>query len=210
MLPAVESAETRRETNRKFRRDAVLTAAQRVFGEAGLEGATMRAIAQAAGYTAGAVYSYYPTKEAIYADILAHSLAALRQALATAMAGAGDAESRLRAVIRTFFDFYRRQPQDLELGLYLFQGMRPAGLGRDLDRQLNSKLIAAIQKIARAISEFGRLDAFAAHRETVAAVCHVFGVLLMANTGRLKIFDSDPDALIGHYLDGLVARLKRA
>jgi len=198
---------SRRETNRKFRRDAVLAAAQSVFSAAGLEGATIRAIAQAAGYTPGAVYSYYPTKEAIYADILAHSLTALRDKVTADSDRAGDGEPRLRAAIRAFYEFYRRQPQELELGLYLFHGMRPVGLGPELDRQLNSRLIAVLQKIAGAMAQFGGLDPLAAHRETVAAVCHVIGVLVMANTGRLKIFDSDPDTLIDHYLDGLIARL---
>jgi AcrR family transcriptional regulator len=210
MLAAVQPAESRREANRKFRRDAVLAAAQKVFSEAGLEGATIRAIAQAAGYTPGAVYSYYPTKEAIYADILAHSLGALRDAVVGRMDAAADGEPRLRAAIQAFFEFYRQHPQDLELGLYLFHGMRPAGLGRDLDRQLNSRLIAVMQKIASAVGQFGALDALAAHQETVGAICHVFGVLLMANTGRLKIFDSEPDGLIDHYLDGLIVRLRRA
>ena len=204
------ATETRRETNRKFRRDAVLAAAQSVFADAGLEGATIRAIAQAAGYTPGAVYSYYPTKEAIYADILAHSLGALRDSVAAGADGTADGEARLRAALRAFYDFYRRRPQELELGLYLFHGMRPVGLGPELDRQLNSRLIAVLQKIAGAMAQFGRLDPLAAHRETVAAVCHVIGVLVMANTGRLKIFDSDPDTLIDHYLDGLVARLRPA
>src|SRR3954452_380285 len=104
MLAAVQPAESRRETNRKFRRDAVLGAAQKVFSDAGLEGATIRAIAQAAGYTAGAVYSYFPTKEAIYADILAQSLAALREAVETAAREAPDDEARLHATIRAFYD----------------------------------------------------------------------------------------------------------
>jgi AcrR family transcriptional regulator len=210
MLAAAQPAESRREANRKFRRDAVLAAAQKVFSDTGLEGATIRAIAQAAGYTPGAVYSYYPTKEAIYADILAHSLATLRDAVVDGMDHAADGEPRLRAAIRAFFGFYRRHPQDLELSLYLFHGMRPAGLGRELDRQLNSRLIAVMQKIASAVAQFGGLDPLAAHRETVAAICHVLGVLLMANTGRLKILDSAPDVLIEHYLDGLAARLRSA
>jgi len=206
MVVAIES---RRETNRKFRRDAVLAAAQSVFGEAGLEGATIRAIAEAAGYTPGAVYSYYPSKEAIYADILAHSLSALRDRVTADIDRAVDREPRLRAAVRAFYGFYRGKPQELELGLYLFHGMRPVGLGPELDRQLNSRLIAVLQKIAGAMAQFGGLAPLAAHCETVAAVCHVIGVLVMANTGRLKIFDSDPDQLLDHYLDGLVARLAR-
>ena len=203
-------AETRREANRKFRRDAVLAAAQKVFGEAGLPGATVRAIAQAAGYTAGALYSYYPTKEAIYADLLARSLADLKEAVAAAVEAAGGGEAALRAAVRAFHAYYREHPRELELGLYLFHGVRPMGLGRDLDRQLNSRLIAVLQRVSAAIAQFGRLPPLVAHQETLAAICHVMGVLLMANTGRLKILDGDADALVEHYLDGLVARLNAA
>jgi AcrR family transcriptional regulator len=203
-------AEARREAAREFRRSAVLAAAQEVFARAGLEGATIRAIAQAAGYTPGAVYSYYPTKEAIYADILAHSLDALRSAIGAAAEGSGGDEARLRATVRALYAYYRRHPQELDLGLYLFHGLRPQGLGADLDRQLNSRLIAALQKIAGIMARWGRLDPLAAHRETIAAMCHVFGVLVMANTGRLKILDSDPDALVEHYLDALIDRLRRS
>ncbi len=209
MQAAVPSA-TRRETNRRFRRDAVLAAAQSVFAEAGLEGATIRAIAQAAGYTAGAVYSYYPTKEAIYAEILALSLGRLRTAIAEAAGAQTGAEAQTRAAVRALYDFYRRQPQDLDLGLYLFQGLQPRGLGTTLDHQLNSRLIAALQKIAGPIGRLGGLPPLAAHRETVAAICHVFGVLVLAQTGRLRILDSEPDVLIDHYLDGLVSRLYKA
>ena len=197
----------RRETNRKFRQDALLSAAKQVFAAQGLEGATIRAIAQEAGYTAGAVYSYYPTKEAIYAEILAHSLHELRDGIAAAMAAAESDEARLRAAIRAVYRFYRSRPQDLDLGLYVFQGLRPRGLGPELDRQLNSRLIVALQKIAGAIARVGRLTPLTAHQETVAAVCYLFGTLVLAGTGRLKILDSDPDALIDHYLDGLLARL---
>lgn len=198
---------SRRETNRKFRQDAVLAAAKQVFAAQGLEGATMRAIAQEAGYTAGAVYSYYPTKEAIYAEILAHSLHELRDGVAAAIAAEVSDEARLRAAVLAVYRFYRSRPQDLDLGLYVFQGLRPRGLDPDLDHQLNSRLIVALQKIAGAVARVGRLTPLAAHRETVAAVCYLFGVLVLAGTGRLRILDSDPEILIDHYLDGLVTRL---
>jgi AcrR family transcriptional regulator len=204
------TAETRRGAVRDFKRAGILAAATDVFARAGLEGATIRAIAQAAGYTAGAVYAYFPTKEAIYADILAQSLAALREAMETAYRDAPDDEARVRATIRAFYEFYRERPQELELGFYLFQGMRPRGLSREMDRALNSKLIAVLMRIRAAILRLGALRPLAAHRETVAAMCHISGVLLMARTGRLKTLDSDADMLIEHYVAGLVARLKSA
>ena len=201
-------AGTRRGALRDFKRAGILAAATEVFARAGLEGATIRAIAQAAGYTAGAVYAYFPTKEAIYADILAQSLAALREAMETAYRDAPDDEARVRVTIRAFYDFYRERPQELELGFYLFQGMRPRGLSRQMDRALNSKLIAVLMRIRAAILRLGALRPLAAHRETVAAMCHISGVLLMGRTGRLKTLDSDADMLIEHDVAGLVARLK--
>lgn len=202
------SADQRRNAVRDFKRAGILAAATDVFTKAGLEGATIRAIAQAAGYTAGAVYAYFPTKEAIYAAILAQSLSALRETVDGAARAAPDDEARVRATIRAFYDFYRERPQELELGFYLFQGMRPRGLSRDIDRALNSKLIAVLMRIRAAIMKLGGLRPLAAHCETVAAMCHISGVLLMARTGRLKTLDSDADLLIEHYITGLVARLK--
>jgi AcrR family transcriptional regulator len=201
-------ADLRRGAVRDFKRAGILAAATEVFAKAGLEGATIRAIAQAAGYTAGAVYSYFPTKEAIYADILSQSLATLRETIDAAWRGAPDDEARVRATIRGFYDYYRERPQELELGFYLFQGMKPRGLSREMDRALNSKLIAVLMRIRAAIVGLGSLRPLAAHRETVAAMCHISGVLLMARTGRLKTLDSDAELLIEHYIAGLVARLK--
>ncbi len=118
--------------------------------------------------------------------------------------------AELRGTIRTFFDYYRDRPQELELGFYLFQGLHPRGLSRDFDRALNSKLIAVLMRVRGAVMRFGRMCPLAAHRETVAAMCHICGVLLMAQTGRLKTLDSDPAMLIEHYIEGLVARIKPA
>ena len=202
------AADQRRGAVRDFKRAGILAAATDVFTKAGLEGATIRAIAQAAGYTAGAVYSYFPTKEAIYADILAQSLTALRETIEAAAQRARDDEARVRATIRAFYEFYRARPQELELGFYLFQGMKPRGLSREIDRALNSKLIAVLMRIRAAIMKLGALRPLAGHRETVAAMCHISGVLLMARTGRLKTLDSDADMLIEHYVAGLIARLK--
>src|SRR5262249_22772427 len=155
----------RRESNKQLRQDAVLAAAQQVFSENGLEGATVRAIAQAAGYTAGAIYSYYPTKEAIYAALLERSLAALLDEIADAIAAAATEEGAVRAAVHAFHRFYRDRPQDLDLGLYVFHGLRPRGLGHALDRQLNSRLIVALQRIAGTVARAGRLTPLAAHRE---------------------------------------------
>jgi AcrR family transcriptional regulator len=51
-----------------------------------VEGASIRVIAKRAGYTAGAIYSYFDSKEAIYAALLRESLERLQQAVDAARA----------------------------------------------------------------------------------------------------------------------------
>jgi AcrR family transcriptional regulator len=201
------TAVSRREAVRDFKRGRILEAAKRVFHEKGLEGAAMRAIAAEAGYTAGALYSYFPAKEDIYAAILADSLTALARAIREAAAGAGDPAARAQAAARAFYDYYRAQPGELDLGFYLFQGIGPRGLTPALDRQLNGRLIAALNPIAEAVGALGSLDAAAAITETVAALCQIAGVLLLERSGRLKVFDQSGSAMVARYLDEMTRRL---
>lgn len=198
----------RREAVRDFKRQAILDAAQRVFADRGLEGASMRQIAAEAGYTAGALYSYYPAKEHIYADILGHSLAELREAIRATAEAAPDPRSRAHDAAFAFYAYYRAHPRELDLSFYLFQGIGRRGLTPELDRQLNGRLIAALRTIAQSIAQFARIDEAGANEETVALACHLCGVLLLERSGRLKVFDQDGAALVRRHLDQVVARLK--
>lgn len=204
----MSTALARRTASHEFRRAAVLDAAAEVFARAGLDGATMRAIAEAAGYSAAALYAYYPAKEAIYADLLAQSLDRVRRAVSDAIDGAISDEGRVRAGIAEFLSYYRTYPRELELGLYLFQGLGPHGLSPALDRDLNNRLIAILRRIADTIARFGRLDPLAAHGETVGVFAHLLGILVAERTGRLKTLDARADDLLARLLDGLVARLR--
>ena len=68
------------------KRELLLRAARDEFAEQGLEGATMRGIALRAGCTTGAIYPLFDSKEAIYAELLKQSLAALDAYVAEAVA----------------------------------------------------------------------------------------------------------------------------
>src|SRR5690606_31704542 len=88
------------------RRAHVLDAARRVFAERGVEGASIREIAREAGYTAGALYSYFDSKEAIYAALLAESLDRLQTEVQAARAPKGQAARTLAAKAQAWFGFY--------------------------------------------------------------------------------------------------------
>jgi AcrR family transcriptional regulator len=110
------------------RRALVLDAARSVFAEKGLEGAGIREIARRAGYTPGALYSYFDSKEAIYAALLSESLDRLHAEVAAARAPKGQPQRLLAERANAWFGFYSCNPRDLDLGFYLVQGLAPRGL----------------------------------------------------------------------------------
>src|SRR5262249_58162561 len=105
-----------------LKRRLILDAARKVFEEEGLDGASLRAIAAASGYTPAALYFHFDSKEAIYAEVLRGSLANLGEAVARAVARARTPAERLRAAAMAFFRYYADNPRDLDLGFYLFRG----------------------------------------------------------------------------------------
>lgn len=164
-----------------YKRSLIRDAARAVFAEKGIDGASMRAIAAAAGVTTGAIYVHYATKEELYAELLEESLDAL--------------DARLREaqvpMLEAFVGFYLDRPQDFELAFYLHgAGVRPSGLSPELDRQLNDRMRAVVDRIGGSLSDASDDDATARHRGT-AAVSHAFGLLLMARTRRLEILGED-------------------
>ena len=200
--------ERRRAVN-DYRREIILAAARRVFADQGLEGASLRAIAKAAGYTHGALYFYYASKEEIYGDLLAGSLDRLQAAVRAAAAGRVAPGERLLSASLAFFDYYRDSPGDLDLGFYLFRGMKPLGLTRELNADLNGRLQAALGEMERALGDLG-LPPEAAERETAALFGHAVGLLLLVHTGRMRLFRLDGRALMADYVDRLAARLTAA
>jgi AcrR family transcriptional regulator len=198
-------AERKRAVN-SHKRHIILDAAGRVFAAHGLEGASLRAIAKEAGYTPGALYFHYASKEEIYGDLLAESLDRLDAAVDAAVASGADAHTRLAAMWFAFFDYYRTNPEDLALGFYLFKGMRPLGLTAELNARLNAKLRAVLGRIKKQMREIGA-DPDAAERETAALFAHSTGLLLLVHTGRIKLFPFEARDLLQDAIDRLIERL---
>jgi AcrR family transcriptional regulator len=194
---------------RELKRSLILAAARKVFETEGLDGASLRAIAAEAGYTPAALYFHFDSKEAIYAEVLQASLVGLREAVDRAAAKPLDPAERLRATTTAFFRFYAENPRDLDLGFYLFRGgMKPRGLGRDRDEQLNAGLAAALRPIAKAALAMGATSE-EADLLTVDAFAHAAGLLLLAHTGRIRMFGASAPELMARYVDESIEKLER-
>ncbi len=188
------------------RRAHVLEAALRVFEEKGLEGANMRSIAREAGYTPGALYFYYASQEEIYADLLSHSLRRLHAA--TCEAGAeftNGTDPRALVVARAlaFYDYYATRPDELSLGFYLFRGIGPHGLTRELNERLNTELWRALAGLYDPLVALGR-SREEALAELTSAFGHCVGMLLLVHTGRIRMFRQDGRELFRAFVENSV------
>jgi len=190
-----------------LKRELILDAARKVFEADGLEGASLRAIAATAGYTPAALYFHFESKEAIYAEVLRGSLADLEQAVNRSVARTKTPVDRLRAAAMAFFRYYSDNPRDLDLGFYLFRGgMKPHGLGKERDDMLNAALESALRPIAEAALALG------ARREEARSLmadifAHAAGLLLLAHTGRIRMFGASALNLMERFVEGAILTL---
>ena len=96
------------------RREAILTAAKRVFAKKGFHATTVADIAKAARISYGSIYWYFDSKEALFHELMDAEERALRvhieQALARAVGdratGLDDGVAAFRAAVQATFEFF--------------------------------------------------------------------------------------------------------
>ncbi|MCW9035947.1 MAG: TetR/AcrR family transcriptional regulator [Rhodospirillales bacterium] len=193
----------RKDRLKAFKKETILQAAKEVFAAKGLSGASIRSIASACGYTPGAIYSYFESKEHIYAEILAGVLDNLYDEMAQAIE---HADVRGKAALVAIFKFYAARPDEYHLSYYLFEGMRRKGLTPELNSMLNDRLNRLADGLTNALDSLpSSNNSTAPSAIGISAMAHVSGVLLLHHTGRLKTFKQDGLSLVEHYYS-LLAR----
>lgn len=100
--PATARTE-RRERLRTARREAILSAARKVFAKHGFEGTTVADVAREAGVASGTVYLYYPSKLDIFAALNARLFQVIMEAMQQAPAPP-DVRGGTRARVHAIFE----------------------------------------------------------------------------------------------------------
>ncbi len=115
-------------------RDRILDAASKVFAAEGFAGATIDAIGQAAGFTKGAVYSNFESKDELFLALLDREFEQRGAQIATAL-GSGDAAAAASELSRSGLDAVRGHADYYVLFVeYWLRAVR--------DPQLRERLIA--------------------------------------------------------------------
>ncbi|MDH6196964.1 AcrR family transcriptional regulator [Mycobacterium frederiksbergense] len=133
-MSSVKPARTR--PTRDEVRNRILDAALTVFAAEGFAGATIDAIGQAAGFTKGAVYSNFESKDELFLALLDRQFESRGALLATAFdTGRGDTAATAEALSRSTLDSVHEQNEyHIVLIEYWLRAVR--------DPQLRERLVA--------------------------------------------------------------------
>jgi AcrR family transcriptional regulator len=141
----VSTSETlsRREKQQRTRK-ALLEAAARLFCERGLEGASVDEVAQAAGYTKGAFYANFKSKEELFLVMLDEQCASELERLDQALAGTQEPEEEARAAAA---DFIHNASTGEWPSLY-FQFVAYAAQNEEFRQELATRITAMRERLA--------------------------------------------------------------
>lgn len=92
------------------RREQIVEEAARLFAEAGYHGTAVGDICDALGVGKGVFYWYFPSKDALFTEVLQESLLSLRRAQQAAIADVADPVARIEAGIKASIEFFRHNP----------------------------------------------------------------------------------------------------
>jgi len=144
--PRRESADARRE--------ALISAAMTCIADLGLEGASVRAICEAAGVSTGLMNHYYAGKEALIADVYRRLADDLGEAVdARTDTGAATARRRLESYVAASFSPVNLDPQLLRVWLAFWSMTRRSGEIAEVHRATYAAYRARLEAMLAALAE---------------------------------------------------------
>lgn len=118
----------RRERRRERSREEIVEAARRVMLRDGIAATTLEAIAKEVGLTKAALYYYYPSKDALFFEIVFDTIEGEARALQDGVAKAKDGGDALRAIVRETVTSFRSRLDDFRLAFLHPQVAGPSGV----------------------------------------------------------------------------------
>lgn len=117
----------RRHREAAGRRKEILDAARRLFWQHGYAGTSIPKIAREAELAPGTIYLYFPSKEALYVELLLEGYEILHRRLATEAQNPAPPKEKAARLLDVFLGFARAYPEYYEIIFFLVQRERNGG-----------------------------------------------------------------------------------
>lgn len=177
-----------------------------LVSEQGLESLTVVRLAAELDYTAGALYRYFPSKEALLAQVQRHALSQihehLRDKLAALRPDVDDAATRavveLLAAARFYLDLVVELPQHLKLISRMLADPRPLLSDEEVGQTTAAPFLALIGEVSAlfdAAVAAGALDSGNSRDRTVVFWSSLQGIVQLDKMRRLSADLFDPQRL---------------
>jgi AcrR family transcriptional regulator len=141
-------------------RDLLLRAAERVFARVGYEGAQVEEIADAAGFSKGALYAHFKSKEALFLALYEGKTASFQASLRHALDSAPTRETKIETFRRFYIDLSKDKDWALlvlEVKLFMRRHREVRGRLRQIDARVGDGMEGALTRLfgssARAAGE---------------------------------------------------------
>jgi AcrR family transcriptional regulator len=187
----------------------ILETAEELLLRSGLDGVSLRAVAERIEYSPAAIYGYFPTKDDLLAALAAHGFRQLNDAL-TRVSELTDSSplARLREFYWRYYEFSKTHPAYYEL-MFLDSSYPQHRWDREALEFLRAATASADRLIAGFVDTGTTLSetSTAAVRRTLWAAVH--GAAAIALRKRLPA-DTDCDQLAADTLDAVLAGYSRS
>lgn len=155
-------------------RDAILTAAEKCFAEAGYAGTSVNDILAATRFTKPVLYYHFGSKEGLFRALLERAQAACFDVIRQRAAAASDLEGQLTGIITALFELLRDR-RDLTRLLIATAFAAPRELPEELRSEARRmRTFVFVRSLIAAARRRGELDScHSAH----ALACNLYGAL---------------------------------
>jgi AcrR family transcriptional regulator len=190
----VKAVPTTRREQYEWRREDLLRAALRVFAERGVEGASMREVANEAGVVPGLLHHYFGRKEQLILEVIERY--GFRSRLDDILSDTGD-----RSVADVLTDVVTRfetmVAENADLMTLFFTGLANEQIRAGLDRYM----AVGLERLASFLAERVSTGELRPH-DTEAAATMLFSAILI---GQLTKKGSDAKVLVDLLMSGITA-----
>ncbi|MBN2027112.1 MAG: TetR/AcrR family transcriptional regulator [Actinobacteria bacterium] len=142
----------RREREKQYRRDTILTAARDLFFAKGYR-TTMEEIAERSELSKGTLYLYFNSKDELYISVIMEGFRLLEERMNRALAGAKGTEERVKAIYFSFIDHCLENREYFRITQYFLTEDARENTSHDLVETINGYTGELLEPGVRVIQE---------------------------------------------------------